>query len=120
MAAATAAASPGAEKARSPEPAPEIVTPHAPAAYPAATASSAPGISGRRNGTWSSSRTPMRTSSGSAVASPRRRAASRPSVRTAVPWVTLALGDYAVKLALALTMLIPFRALMGVTRPQRV
>ena len=39
-------------------------------------------------------------------------------VGTAVPWVTLGLGDYAVKLALALTMLIPFRALMGVTRPQ--
>jgi uncharacterized PurR-regulated membrane protein YhhQ (DUF165 family) len=37
---------------------------------------------------------------------------------TGVPWVTLGLGDYAVKLALALTMLIPFRALMGVTRPQ--
>lgn len=39
---------------------------------------------------------------------------------TAVPWVTLGLGDYAVKLALALAMLIPFRALMYFARPQRV
>ena len=29
---------------------------------------------------------------------------------TVVPWVTLAIGDYGVKLALALLMLIPFRA----------
>ena len=35
-------------------------------------------------------------------------------------WVTLGLGDYAVKLALALSMLIPFRVLMQLTRPQRV
>lgn len=33
---------------------------------------------------------------------------------TAVPWVTLALGDYAVKLLVALVMLLPFRALMAV------
>lgn len=33
---------------------------------------------------------------------------------TAVPWVTLALGDYLVKLAIALVMLIPFRALIAV------
>lgn len=33
---------------------------------------------------------------------------------TAVPWVTLALGDYVVKLLVALVMLIPFRALMAV------
>lgn len=33
---------------------------------------------------------------------------------TAVPWVTLALGDYAVKLLVALIMLLPFRALMAV------
>ncbi|HMO09825.1 MAG TPA: VUT family protein [Paracoccaceae bacterium] len=32
---------------------------------------------------------------------------------TGVPWVTLALGDLAVKLALALVFLAPFRALMG-------
>jgi uncharacterized PurR-regulated membrane protein YhhQ (DUF165 family) len=31
---------------------------------------------------------------------------------TAVPWVTLAIGDYAMKLAMALVMLIPFRALL--------
>jgi uncharacterized PurR-regulated membrane protein YhhQ (DUF165 family) len=31
---------------------------------------------------------------------------------TAVPWMTLALGDYAVKLALAGLMLLPFRLLM--------
>ena len=39
---------------------------------------------------------------------------------TTVPWVTLGIGDYAVKLALALSMLIPFRVLMQLTRPQRV
>lgn len=39
---------------------------------------------------------------------------------TAVPWITLGLGDYAVKLVLALSMLIPFRILMQLTRPQRV
>lgn len=33
---------------------------------------------------------------------------------TAVPWVTLAIGDYAVKLLVALVMLLPFRALMAV------
>lgn len=31
-----------------------------------------------------------------------------------LPWVTWAVGDYVVKLAMALTMLIPFRALMAV------
>lgn len=36
---------------------------------------------------------------------------------TAVPWVTLAIGDYAVKLAMALLLLLPFRALMASTRP---
>lgn len=42
-------------------------------------------------------------------------------VEVTVPlWVTLGLGDYAVKLALALSMLIPFRILMQLTRPQRV
>jgi queuosine precursor transporter len=39
---------------------------------------------------------------------------------TAVPWVTLGLGDYAVKLVLALSMLIPFRVMMQFMRPQRV
>lgn len=33
---------------------------------------------------------------------------------TQVPWTTLALGDYAVKLAVALVMLVPFRALMSI------
>jgi uncharacterized PurR-regulated membrane protein YhhQ (DUF165 family) len=37
---------------------------------------------------------------------------------TAVPWVTLGLGDFAVKMALALFMLIPFRVLMSIFRPQ--
>lgn len=36
---------------------------------------------------------------------------------TGVPWVTLALGDFVVKLAMALAMLLPFRALMPVTKP---
>lgn len=39
---------------------------------------------------------------------------------TAVPWVTLGLGDYAVKLVLALSMLIPFRVMMQFMQPQRV
>ena len=39
-------------------------------------------------------------------------------VGTSVPWVTLGLGDFAVKMVLALIMLIPFRALMGILRPQ--
>lgn len=37
---------------------------------------------------------------------------------TMVPWVTLGLGDFAVKLAIALTMLIPFRLAMQFSRPQ--
>lgn len=40
-------------------------------------------------------------------------------VGTGVPWVTLGLGDYAVKLVLALSMLVPFRALMHFARPQQ-
>lgn len=36
---------------------------------------------------------------------------------TAVPWPTLAIGDFLVKLAMALTMLVPFRALLNLTRP---
>ena len=35
---------------------------------------------------------------------------------TGLPWVTWALGDLAVKLAMALALLLPFRALMG-SRP---
>jgi len=38
---------------------------------------------------------------------------------TSVPWVTLGLGDYVVKVALALVMLVPFRALMNYARPQQ-
>jgi len=38
-------------------------------------------------------------------------------IGTSVPWVTLAAGDYLVKLAMALTMLIPFRVLLSATRP---
>ena len=37
---------------------------------------------------------------------------------TAVPWVTLAVGDYGAKIAMALAMLIPFRMLMPAVRPQ--
>ena len=39
---------------------------------------------------------------------------------TPVPWVTLALGDYGVKLAMALLLLLPFRALMSATEPTAV
>lgn len=37
---------------------------------------------------------------------------------TGLPWITWALGDYAMKLAMALAMLVPFRALMAVIRAQ--
>ena len=37
-----------------------------------------------------------------------------------LPWVTWALGDFGAKMCVALAMLIPFKALMGMTRPQRV
>lgn len=36
---------------------------------------------------------------------------------TEVPWITLALGDLAVKLAMALLMLVPFRLLLAATMP---
>jgi uncharacterized PurR-regulated membrane protein YhhQ (DUF165 family) len=36
---------------------------------------------------------------------------------TAVPLITLGLGDYVAKLAMAVGLLLPFRALLGVTRP---
>jgi len=39
---------------------------------------------------------------------------------TGLPWVTWAIGDYGVKLAMALTLLIPFRVLMGTIRPDLV
>ena len=39
---------------------------------------------------------------------------------TPVPWVTLGLGDYGVKLVLALSMLVPFRALMHYISPAEV
>src|SRR5690606_36316944 len=48
IAAATSAARAGSHVAISPEPLPEIVTAHAPAARAASSASGAPGISGRR------------------------------------------------------------------------
>ncbi len=36
---------------------------------------------------------------------------------TGVPWVTLSLGDLAVKILVALVMLIPFRILLGTLKP---
>jgi uncharacterized PurR-regulated membrane protein YhhQ (DUF165 family) len=36
---------------------------------------------------------------------------------TEVPWVTLGIGDYAAKLFVAAMMLIPFRLMLGLTRP---
>ena len=39
---------------------------------------------------------------------------------TPVPWLTLALGDYGVKLAMALLLLLPFRALLSATEPGAV
>lgn len=39
---------------------------------------------------------------------------------TGVPWQTLALGDYLVKIGVALAMLLPFRLLLTVTKPQFV
>ena len=41
-------------------------------------------------------------------------------IGTGLPWATWALGDYSVKLLVALLMLIPFRALLHVTRPAAV
>lgn len=37
---------------------------------------------------------------------------------TGVPWQSLALGDYLVKIGVALAMLIPFRLLLKATKPQ--
>ena len=39
---------------------------------------------------------------------------------TGLPWTTWALGDYGAKLAMALAMLVPFRALMKWARPDTV
>ena len=36
---------------------------------------------------------------------------------TGIPWVTLSLGDLAVKIIVALAMLIPFRLLLGTLKP---
>ncbi len=36
---------------------------------------------------------------------------------TGVPWITLSLGDLAVKIFIALVMLIPFRLLLGTLKP---
>lgn len=41
-------------------------------------------------------------------------------VGSGLPWITWALGDYGVKLLVALVMLVPFRALMVITRPADV
>lgn len=37
---------------------------------------------------------------------------------TGLPWISWAIGDYAVKLLMAVCMLLPFRALMPAIRPQ--
>ncbi len=37
---------------------------------------------------------------------------------TGVPWQTLALGDYLVKIGVALVMLVPFRLMLNITKPQ--
>ena len=39
---------------------------------------------------------------------------------TGIPWVTLAFGDLAVKILVALTMLIPFRFLLKTFRPAKI
>ena len=36
---------------------------------------------------------------------------------TGIPWVTLSLGDLAVKILVALVMLIPFRILLSTLKP---
>ncbi len=37
---------------------------------------------------------------------------------TNVPWVNLAVGDFGIKMLMALTLLVPFRAMMNIIRPQ--
>ena len=39
---------------------------------------------------------------------------------TGVPWVTLSLGDLAVKILVAIIMLIPFRMLLKIIKPIKV
>ena len=39
---------------------------------------------------------------------------------TGIPWVTLSLGDLAVKIFVALVMLIPFRLLLGTFKASKV
>ena len=39
---------------------------------------------------------------------------------TGVPWVTLSLGDLAVKILVALIMLVPFRLLLKIVKPIKV
>lgn len=39
---------------------------------------------------------------------------------TGVPWVTLAIGDFAIKVAMALVLLLPFRGLLRLTAPAGV
>ena len=39
---------------------------------------------------------------------------------TGIPWITLSLGDLAVKIFVALIMLIPFRLLLGTLKPVKV
>lgn len=67
----------------------------------------------RRSGTWW---LPPLASSSIASALDTALFFSIAFAGTAAPWVTLGIGDYAVKLAVALAMLVPFRALMPLTR----
>ncbi len=39
---------------------------------------------------------------------------------TGVPWVTLSLGDLAVKILVALIMLVPFKMLLKIVKPIKV
>lgn len=67
----------------------------------------------RRSGTWW---LPPLASSSIASALDTALFFSIAFAGTAAPWITLGIGDYAVKLAVALAMLVPFRALMPLTR----
>src|SRR5690606_23479931 len=88
MAAATRSAVSGEQTAIRPDPLPEIVAAHAPAALASSIAAAAPGSSGSRYGMWSSSSHPSARSDGSPVANPWSSAASRPSERVAAPCAT--------------------------------
>jgi len=37
---------------------------------------------------------------------------------TSVPWMNLAAGDFGIKMLMAMTLLVPFRAMMNIIRPQ--